>query len=340
LEEVSLDEQQQRQDPKLSIAEIKKSYLGHQNIAEVSVNLRKHVGEIEVSARNRPTSPTSPQLQPPPASAPPMSEEDQTLAIAVAAAAAAREHAAKKYGKGGSTNPKVPVNSATGNNKPIWVNPIYRSGQDAPSSSSPPAMDLKPPSTKVSDRAKSLSAAASTKPSGVASFGISGNRAKSPPTVSKLPASKSPVKRDRPASGSPLPDSMNGKPSSGSSLGSSKLNTKTYVHQTQNTTTTRAAVPTSTSAAAAAAAADDQSVYSIDSQASSTPEFLKKFKQMGLARPSSSSGAQQQGSGGKGANNNSLADDEKSILTIDSQSSTTPEFMKKFKEIGLTRYKE
>ena len=76
---------------------------------------------------------------------------------------------------------------------------------------------------------------------------------------------------------------------------------------------------------------DDKSVQTIDSQSSSTPEFLKKFKQMGLsANPRSVPEPPRR----------LVPEDEKSILTIDSQASTTPEFLKKFKEMGLRRYKE
>lgn len=75
---------------------------------------------------------------------------------------------------------------------------------------------------------------------------------------------------------------------------------------------------------------DDRSVITIDSQASSTPEFLKKFKQMGLsANPRSL----------REPERHPMLEDEQSILTIDSQASSTPEFLKKFKEMGLKRYK-
>jgi uncharacterized protein YxeA len=85
---------------------------------------------------------------------------------------------------------------------------------------------------------------------------------------------------------------------------------------------------------------DNRSLLSIDSQSSATPEFLKKFKQMGLAanpRPAIQVPLNppppvvRRSLDGNG--------DEQSIVTIDSQSSATPEFLKKFKEMGLKRYK-
>lgn len=67
----------------------------------------------------------------------------------------------------------------------------------------------------------------------------------------------------------------------------------------------------------------------IDSQSSSTPEFLKKFKQMGLASKTKATSTE--------VNLQQRADDDQSILTIDSQASSTPEFLKKFKSMGLKR---
>jgi len=47
------------------------------------------------------------------------------------------------------------------------------------------------------------------------------------------------------------------------------------------------------------------------------------------------------GAGYEPANTTASADDDnKSIMTIDSQSSATPEFLKRFKQMGLTRYKD
>lgn len=85
---------------------------------------------------------------------------------------------------------------------------------------------------------------------------------------------------------------------------------------------------------------DNRSLLSIDSQSSATPEFLKKFKEMGLAanpRPP----IQVPLNPPPPIVRRSLDcnGDEQSIVTIDSQNSATPEFLKKFKEMGLKRYK-
>jgi hypothetical protein len=84
---------------------------------------------------------------------------------------------------------------------------------------------------------------------------------------------------------------------------------------------------------------DNRSLLSIDSQSSATPEFLKRFKQMGLAanpRPPIQVPLNPPPPIVRKA---AVDGDERSIVTIDSQSSTTPEFLKKFKQMGLQRYK-
>jgi hypothetical protein len=106
----------------------------------------------------------------------------------------------------------------------------------------------------------------------------------------------------------------------------------------------------------------DESIVTIDSQSSSTPEFLKKFKQMGLhkasginnvkrqpTQPEQASASLQQpqtacaiSSHVKNAKIDPtpvIQEDEASVFTIDSQSSATPEFLKKFKQMGLKRDK-
>jgi hypothetical protein len=84
---------------------------------------------------------------------------------------------------------------------------------------------------------------------------------------------------------------------------------------------------------------DNQSLLSIDSQSSATPEFLKKFKQMGLAANPRPPIQVPLNPPPPIVRKSQVDGDERSIVTIDSQSSTTPEFLKKFKQMGLQRYK-